>query len=153
MSHKNRIAATLCAAGAIIASVAPSAEAAAPEPFTIEETINFGTGTFEFEATGALCESGTFVDEPRVFAGGPSSGRFNLVIDTVYTCADESGTFFAQKHVHIVFGEGDSRTNTGPIQLQGGTGDYAGLRGHGFNTGVAVGDEATGTITGYIVSP
>ena len=151
MNRKGRIAAAICVVGAITATTAPSAEAAAPEEFTITEDLNFDTGVFEFEATGPLCESGTFADEPRVFAGG-RNGRINIVIDTVYTCDDGSGTFFAQKHVHILFDE-DSTTSTGPIQLQGGTGDYTGLRGHGFNTGVTEGGEGTGTITGYIVSP
>jgi hypothetical protein len=46
-----------------------------------------------------VCDSGSFADEPRAFAGG-RNGRINIVIDTVYTCEDGSGTFFAQKHVH-----------------------------------------------------
>ena len=150
MSRKATIAAAICVAGSITATIAPSAEAAAPQEFSITEHLNFDTGVFEFEATGPLCESGTIADEPRVFAGG-RNGRINIVIDTVYTCADGSGTFFAQKHVHILFDE-DSTSSTGPIQLQGATGAYSGLRGHGFNTGATVGGEGTGRISGYIVS-
>lgn len=151
MSRKRWIATAICVAGAVTATIAPSADAAAPDPFTITEDINFNTGVFRFDATGPLCSSGTFVDSPRVFAGG-RNGKINIVIDTVYTCADGSGTFSAQKHVKIVFEE-NSSTSSGPIQLQGGTGAYAGLRGHGFNTGATEDGEGGGTITGYIVTP
>jgi hypothetical protein len=150
VNRRSTLAAAICVAGAITATIAPSAEAAAPQEFTITEHIDFTTGQFTFDATGPLCESGTFADEPRVFAGG-RNGKINIVIDTVYTCDDGSGTFFAQKHVHIRFDD-DSTSSTGPIQLQGGTGTYSGLRGHGFNTGATVGGVGTGTISGYIVS-
>ena len=90
MSRKGRIAAAICVVGAITTTIAPSAEAAAPEEFTITEDLNFDTGIFEFETTGPLCESGTFADEPRVLAGG-RNGRINIVIDTIYTCDDGAG--------------------------------------------------------------
>jgi hypothetical protein len=149
MSRKMSMAA-LCVTGAITAMVAPAAEAAAPQEFSITEHLDFNSGEFTFDATGPLCDSGTFSDAPRVFAGG-RNGQINIVIDTVYICADGSGTFFAQKHVRIVFDE-NSTSSTGPIQLQSGTCAYSDLRGHGFNTGATDGGVGTGTITGYIVS-
>jgi len=153
-----RIRALTCAglaAGAVMAFAAPTAQAAAPVPFTITENIDFNSDEPPtFTATGPLCPSGTFEDDVRV-AGGANSPlpKVNLLIRTVYTCADGSGTFFALKHVFITFdGESETSTNTGPITLNGGTGDYSQLRGHGVDNGST--DEfgfGVGEITGVIV--
>jgi hypothetical protein len=135
---------------------AAPAQAAEPVPFTITEQLNFATGVFTFTATGPLCPSGTFADDVRVFAPNPessgieSSGGFNLLIRTVYTCDDGSGTFNALKHVFITFSD-DGFTNTGPIQLLGGTGAYAELVGHGVDNGTTSGDTGVGQISGFVV--
>ena len=132
-----------------------AAQAAAPVPFTITEEINFVTGVFTFTATGPLCPSGTFVDDVKVVAppepqGPESSGGLNLLIRTVYTCDDGSGTFNALKHVFITFTD-DGSTNTGPIQLLGGTGAYTELVGHGVDNGTTLGDTGVGQISGFVV--
>ena len=135
-----------------------AAQAAEPVPFTITEEVNFVTGDFTFTATGPLCPSGTFVDDVTVVAPNPeesqgieSSGRLNLLIRTVYTCDDGSGTFNALKHVHLTLSD-DSFTNTGPIQLLGGTGAYTGLVGHGVDNGFGQADvTGHGDISGFIV--
>ena len=150
----NKLAGTLIAAGALLAVTAPAAHAAPPEPFTITEDINFNTGDASFTATGALCPSGTFQDVVvgDRFAGHPdTTGKFNLLIRTVYTCDDESGTFNAQKHVFVTLNENGTSTNTGPITLHGGTGDYTGLSGHGVDEGstTALGI-GTGNISGVL---
>ena len=93
----------------------------------------------------------------KIFAPNPessgidSSGTLNLLIRTVYTCADGSGTFNALKHVFITFTE-NGFTNTGPIQLLGGTGSHTGLGGHGVNNGTRTGDTGVGQISGVVVS-
>lgn len=136
--------------------VAASAHAAEQAPFTITEQINFATGAATFTATGPLCPSGTFADDVKVFAPSPgspgsdSSGGFNLLIQTVYTCNDGSGTFNAVKHVFITFTD-NGFTNTGPIQLLGGTGAFTDLAGHGVDNGVTSGDTGVGRISGFIV--
>lgn len=133
---------------------AASAQAAAPVPFTITEQVNFATGFNTFTATGPLCPSGTFIDDVRVFAGHPeSTDMLNLLIRTVYTCDDGSGSFFALKHVFITFVDEDSITNTGPIQLLGGTGAYTQLVGHGVDNGASTGDTGVGQISGFITQP
>lgn len=133
---------------------AESAQAAAPVPFSITEQVNFETGLNTFDATGPLCSSGTFVDDVRVFGGHPdTTGSFNLLIRTVYTCDDGSGTFSALKHVFITSTGEDSSTNTGPIQLLGGTGAYTDLVGHGVDIGVASGPTGVGQISGFITQP
>jgi hypothetical protein len=138
-------------------AAATAAQAAEPVPFTITEQINFATGVTTFTATGPLCPSGTFVDDVKVFAPSPESARgpdhsggFNLLIRTVYTCDDGSGTFNALKHVFITFTD-DGSTSTGPIQLLGGTGAYTELVGHGVDNGTTVGDTGVGQISGFIV--
>jgi hypothetical protein len=133
---------------------AASAQAAVPVPFTITEQVNFETGLNTFTATGPLCPSGTFVDDVNVFAGHPeSTDAFNLLIRTVYTCDDGSGTFYALKHVFITFTGEDSSTNTGPIQLLGGTGAYTDLVGYGVDNGVASVGTGVGQISGFITQP
>ena len=151
----NKLAGTLIAAGALLAVTAPAAHAAPPEPFTIIETIDFNSEELPtFTATGPLCASGTFEDEvvgDRAAGNPDATGKFNLLIRTVYTCSDGSGTFFAQKHVFITLNENGSSTNTGPITFNGGTGDYTGLSGHGVDNGTASAEGiGVGTITGVL---
>jgi hypothetical protein len=154
---------SLAAAAGAVALLAPlgaatSAQAAAPVPFTITEHINGATGETTFTATGPLCPSGTFAADVKVFAPQPgspaldASGGGNLLIHTVYTC-DDGSTFNAVNHVFITFTD-NGFTNTGPIQLLGGTGAFANLTGHGvdngstnFDTGVGI-----GAISGVIVN-
>src|SRR5919204_1008294 len=71
---------------------------------------------------------GTFEDTVATFAGVRSGQpKVNLLITTVYTCDDGSGTFDMLKHVFITVNPDGSFSNTGPVQILGGTGAYAGL--------------------------
>ncbi|HEX6760455.1 MAG TPA: hypothetical protein VF086_18915 [Propionibacteriaceae bacterium] len=151
----NKVAGTLIAAGALLTLTAPAAHAAPPEPFTITERIDFTSQEPPtFRATGTLCASGTFEDEvvgDRLRGHPDTTGKFNLLIRTVYTCDDGSGTFNAQKHVFITLNEDESSANTGPITLHGGTGDYTGLSGHGVDEGTATAEGiGTGNISGVL---
>lgn len=136
MSNHPRMA----AAGAVmtLATIGLGATAAAaspPTPFTITEHFDASVeGDPTFTATGGLCASGTLSDDVRVFASSPVKPMAELLIRTVFTCADGSGEFYAQKHVFIEFGE-TGLTNTGPVSLMGGTGRYEHLSGHGVDTG------------------
>jgi hypothetical protein len=143
---------TFVLAGALVALGAPTAAAGPPEPFTITESVDFGEGGVDtFTATGALCPSGTFEDTVETFGGHPeTTGKFNLLIRTVYTCDDGSGSFYAQKHVFITITGEDSSTNSGPITFHGGTGDYASLSGHGVDVGTASGQFGVGEISGVL---
>jgi hypothetical protein len=134
----------------VAGGVAP-ASAAEQLPFTITEQINFETGDFAFTTTGPLCPSGTFEDTVATVGGGHSGHpKIELLITTVYTCDDGSGTFDMLKHVFIEFSD-DSSTSTGPVQILGGTGAYAGLVGHGVDNGTSTGPIAVGQITGFVV--
>jgi hypothetical protein len=151
----NKLAAICIAAGALVASSAPAAHAAPPEPFTINELIDFNSEEPPtFTAIGPLCDSGTFEDVvvgDRLRGHPDTTGKFNLLIRTVYTCDDGSGTFHAQKHVFVTLNENGSSINTGPITLHGGTGDYTRLSGHGVDSGTASAEGiGVGTITGVI---
>jgi hypothetical protein len=131
-----KLAGALLAAAALLMFGAPAAEAAGPEPFTITEEFHLNGGKTRFTTTGALralCPRGTFTDEVQPLGGNVSG--FNELFSTVYTCAN-GDTFFAQKHLHLVFNEDGSITNTGgPITLSGGTGAFTRLSGHGVDTG------------------
>jgi hypothetical protein len=132
-----------------------SAAAATQVPFTITETnIQFfpDYDTGDFTTTGPLCPSGTFLDTYRALAG--IQGQHfqhpveNVTVDTVYTCADGSGTFFMLKQVRLV-ALPPGIDNTGPVSLHGGTGAYVGLTGYGVDNGV----NGDGHISGNIVQP
>jgi hypothetical protein len=156
---------SLAAAAGAVALLAPlgaaaSAQAAASVPFTINEQITLGPDgqpvLQTFTATGPLCPKGTYVDTPQATqpAQGPDhSGQFTLILRSVYTCDDGSGTFNALKELIGTMSGPDTVTATGPIQLLGGTGAFTGLRGHGVDNGsidFAAGT-GTGTNTGVIV--
>jgi hypothetical protein len=132
-----------------------SAAAATQVPFTITETnIQFFSDydTGDFTTTGPLCPSGTFLDTYRALAG--IQGQHfqhpvvNVTVDTVYTCADGSGTFFMLKQIRLV-ALPPGIDNTGPVSLKGGTGAYVGLTGYGVDNGI----NGDGHISGNIVQP
>lgn len=151
---------TLCSVTSLLAvaiagaaSVTP-AEAAAQVPFSISEQINVTTGAATFTATGPLCPSGTFADTVlNLSAFNAPQLKLNVLISTAYTCADGSGTFTMLKHVFIQFNPDFSSTNTGPIQILGGTGAYTDLLGHGVDNGQSDGQtSASGHITGWVLT-
>jgi hypothetical protein len=74
----------------------------------------------------SLFPAGTF-EEEFIALGANNESKTNLLFRTVFTCADGSGTFFAQRHVFSTHNEDGSSTNSGPISFHGGTGDYTGL--------------------------
>ena len=158
---------SLAAAAGAVALLAPlgaatSAQAAGPVPFTINEQITLGPDgqpvLQTFTATAPLCPKGTYVDtvqatQPDPAQGPGHSGQFTLILRSVYTCDDGSGTFNALKELIVTITGPDTVTATGPIQLRGGTGAFTDLRGHGVDNGsidFAAGT-ATGTDTGFIV--
>jgi hypothetical protein len=152
----------VAAAGAVAVlaplGVAASAQAAEHVPFTINEQITLGPNgpvLETFTATGPLCPSGTFVDtvqatQPDPAQGPGHSGQFTLIVRSVYTCDDGSGTFNALKELIGTIGP-DTVTSTGPIQLLGGTGAFTDLRGHGVDTGSISGNTASATDSGFVV--
>jgi hypothetical protein len=151
MAAVRKLAVAALTIGATALGTGP-VQADVPEPFTITETINFETGEATFTATGRLCPAGTFVDSPKTFAAFQgSSGKLVILIETVYICDDGTGTFNALKHVFITFADDDTSTNSGPISLKGGTGDYVGLAGHGVDEGEASGGIGVGRISGVLV--
>jgi hypothetical protein len=137
-----------------------SAAAATQVPFTITETNIVFTDVNDygdFTATGPLCAAGTFVDTYRALAGLVGQhfqhAVENVLVETVYTCADSSGTFNMQKHIRLV-ALPPGINNTGPVSLQGGTGAYTGLTGYGVDNGVNDNEgNGVGHISGYIVQP
>jgi hypothetical protein len=114
-----------------------SARAAAPVPFTLTDSIDFDTGIGHFTTTGPLCASGTFSDDvhgsfPR--SENAKSGGGIVLIRTVFTCDDGSGTFNAVKHLTLRF-TATGFTTVGPFQIHGGSGAYANINGHGESDG------------------
>ena len=152
---------SLVAIAGAVALLAPlgaaaSAQAAEQLPFTINEQITLSDGVPVLEAftsSDPLCPSGTFVDTvqagPGPGRGLDHSGQFQLIVRSVYTCDDGSGTFNALKELVGTVGP-DALTSTGPIQLLGGTGAFTNLIGHGVDTGSITGDTAAATDSGVV---
>ena len=150
LSARRSAARTLLLAGASVVAAlgaAGSAHAAPPVPFTLTDTIDFETGVGHFTTTGPLCEAGTFSDDVRVEAFARSelarSGGGIVMIRTVFTCDDGSGTFDGLKHLTLRFTP-TGFTTVGPFEILGGTGAYAGLNGHGASDGATDFSTATG---------
>ena len=151
MTKIKKFAGTFVAAGALLVVAAPAAVAAPPVPFTITESIDNNAGAFSFTASSPLCPSGTFEDELLAAGGGEPTNKGNFLVRTVYTCDNNGDTFFAQKHAFAKFNADGSTTNTGPITLQGGTGAFTGLSGHGVDNGTAnAAGIAVGEISGVL---
>lgn len=139
---------------AALGSTGP-ADAAAVVPFTLSDHVDNNTGVNTFTATGPLCASGTFVDD--VMAGGfphsdqARSGKGYVLIRSTLTCADGSGTFQVLKHLTLYFTD-SGFTDSGPVEILGGTGAYSGITGHGFTTGATNGETGLGggTTTGVV---
>jgi hypothetical protein len=150
--------AALLVAGMLAALLAagPASASAAPVPFTSVDKVDFNAGIFTFTATSPLCAAGTFVDDPKVEAFARSvrarSGGGNVLIRSVYTCDDGSGTFEMLKHLQLTFTE-TGFAAAGPIEILGGTGAYAGITGHGVTAGSTVGAVGGGTETGVVRLP
>jgi hypothetical protein len=106
----------------------PSAAAATPgTPVSITVVVDFSDppqGTFT--ATSPLCASGTLVSEP--IGGGGGSVAFAVVGRQHFSCDDGSGTFTILFHPQ---NHPPDFATGGPWSGLGGTGAYAGLRGHG----------------------
>jgi len=136
---------SLVAVAGAVALLAPlgaaaSAQAAGQLPFTITEQITLGPNgpvVEVFETTGPLCPSGSFAD--TVVANTSKV----LVVRSLYTCDDGSGTFNAITELRSNPGPDDTGTSTGTVQLLGGTGAFTNLIGHGSVTGFI--NFATGT--------
>ena len=144
-----KLASGFLAACAVLVFAVPAAEAAPAEPFTINESFSDVPGENTFSATEPLCPLGTFMDVPQVGGGSEAASRFNLVVNTVYTCAS-GDTFVAHKHWHIVF-SGERFTNTGQIRFDGGTGAFTQLSGHGtINSESLDGNTGTAVISGVL---
>jgi hypothetical protein len=138
------IAGTFCLAGVAHAG---------QTPFTITDTIDFRTGATAFTTTGPLCPSGNYADDIVAF-GAPAvpngNDGGNVIIRTVFTCADGSGTFNGLKHFRLAFASDTSFTTNGQLELQGGTGTYVRLSGHGSVVGRVVDEAGGGFTTGVL---
>ena len=126
----------------LVALGAPAAVAGSPEATTIASHMTFNnppevpnTGSFEATGSSLVCGSGTVVDLDYVFGTGQT------LVRKEFTCADGSGSFYVKLDVRPTGDETESFTWV----IQGGTGDYESLRGHG--TGSSVRDENGGGIT------
>lgn len=138
--------------------IASPASAAAPLPFTLTDHVNNVTRLYTFTATGPLCSSGTFVDDVKLGLF-PASDHARadggiILIRSVLTCDDGSGSILMLKHLTLTFTE-NGFTDSGPEEILGGTGAYAGITGHGFtNGGTDVGKGiGGGTTTGIVQLP
>jgi hypothetical protein len=74
----------------------------------------------------------------------------NVLIRTVFTCADGSGTFDGLKHFQLTFSSDTSFTTKGQLELKAGTGAYVGLSGHGSVVGAVVNEVGGGFTTGVL---
>lgn len=152
----------LAASMALVVVVGPVA-AASPQPVSIASHVTFNpdgqnSGDFAISGkaveSGLICAAGTFVDTGILFAGYQSDrgGRsvIQIQVRKAFTCGDGSGTFFVKMQIQADVATG---LETFTWVVQGGTDDYANLRGSGSGSTVRDADENgnTNTYTGFLV--
>jgi hypothetical protein len=150
------VVALIAAAALVLVFAVGPAAARAPEAIRIVSHMNFNPDGFnfgDFDATGAavddgtVCASGTVDDTRIILAGFQSNSRIQIPVWKTFTCDDDSGTFFVRIQVHLDLA---TSTETFSWVIQGGTGDYVGLRGSGQGTTVSDGsDPQTGNFNTY----
>jgi hypothetical protein len=145
-----RFLAALLVIGAASVWLSPVAVASPVMHVAIHETIDFNTDpvTATFTATAPLCPAGSFVDTVERADG--QGQVVKLVISSVYTCSDGSGTFRLLKRLTLRFVDPDSSIATGTFVVRGGTGAYAGLRGRGTDHGIAESGQGVGILIGTV---
>lgn len=129
---------------AVIAAVvgivtAPVAGASPPLDVQIQDAVVI-TGSGAFTATGPavdngdMCGSGTttVISSTRQDLGSDTA---LLRVQKVAECEDGSGTFDISMRVLL---DGVTGETTAKWQFSGGTGEYAGLRGHGDLVGIPI---------------
>ena len=147
--------AAVAALALAVGAVGP-ALAAQPTGVHIVSHMNFnpdGPNFGDFEASGdavddgLICESGSVLDVGLIFAGAQSGRKAQIPVRKVFTCDDGSGTLNVKIQVHLDF---ETSTETFSWVVQGGTGDYASLRGSGGGSTVSDGsDPQTGNFNTY----
>jgi hypothetical protein len=152
----------LAASMALVVVTGPVA-AASPQSATITSHVTFNPDgpnyggfviTGKAADSGLICASGTFVDTGIHFAGYQSdrAGRslVQLQVAKTFTCGDGSGTFFVKMQIQADFNTG---FETFTWVVQGGTADYAKLRGSGSGSTVPDDDRNgnTNTFTGFLI--
>ena len=153
--HRRRPLAAFIALGLALTAAAPVL-AAQPAAVHIESPMHFNQGTFNtgsFEASGPavdaglICASGSVVDTRLILAGEESRRKIQIPVRKTFTCDDGSGSLFIKIQVHL-----DLSTSTEGFSwvVQGGTGEYASVRGSGSGSTVSDGSEPqTGNINTY----
>jgi hypothetical protein len=108
---------------------------------------NTGDFTTSGPATGSglICGSGDVTDTRVIFVGYPSGHKYQVLVLKDFVCRDGSGTIFVKIQVH---GNVDG-TESFTWVVQGGTGDYANLRGSGKGSTVPNADPSTGNTNFY----
>lgn len=127
---------------AVILTVFTTVVAAAPPSavhLEVSELIGSSgepfTASGEAVDAGILCPSGTVDDLSVVAKGSPSAPYTILLVNKVFNCGDESGTFDVQLTVRL---DNSTHYTTASWRLVGGTQAYAGLHGNGKLAGTPI---------------
>jgi hypothetical protein len=114
--------------------------AAAPLPVHIEVNETFGIPSPDpFTASGAAVDNGLICGSGMVedvaVTSNNSSGPFQIIkVLKRFDCGDESGTFDIKMVVKL---NKNTKNTTAKWRILGGTGGYAGLKGHGSLIGIS----------------
>jgi hypothetical protein len=140
----------ICAAGLLLAVLAPAAVAAqGPQAVTIDSTmtINYpdpNSGTFtRTSGSDLICETGSVLDT-RYVPADLSDLRNHLLVDKTFDCGD--GQVYLRLQVHFAGGD-----ETFTWTVLGGTGTYARLRGQGDGTTEPIEGGVINHYTGFLV--
>ena len=144
------LAAMVVSANVAVAGNGPPTQVRIVSNITFNTSGGFNTGDFNtFGAAssgGLICASGTLVDTSLIFVGFQGGQGFQVQVRKTFTCDDGSGTFFVKLQIQGQF----DGTETFSWVVQGGTGNYASLRGSGNGSTVPTGTGNINTYDGFL---
>lgn len=122
------LAAALVALIALGGASASTATAAAPAPVSIQATVTIPNPIFggDWQASGAINDSGTFVRTDLNLTGAVAHSPVVSALQVVIALSGSQGTFTLRDE--LLF---SSRGPNGTWQIVSGTGAYEGMSGHG----------------------
>jgi len=143
------LAAIVVGANVAVAGNGPPTQVHIVSNILFNTSGGFNTGDFITSGAasgGLICAKGTLVDTSLIFVGFQGGQGFQVQVRKTFTCDDGSGTFFVKLQIQGQF----DGTETFSWVVQGGTGNYASLRGSGNGSTVATDTGNINTYDGFL---
>jgi len=119
------------------------------EEMTLILAVDLDAGSRTWSASGAIDDNGTAATVSIRFAAFGAPTKSVLLIDTLFTNADGTGTFTIRRTI-VSTADGQDWVREGAWHVVDATGIYADLSGHGTLSGTESGAQVVDTLTGVL---